>query len=172
MAEYTYVLYLTIDHEGQHDNEIIFLGSSAELHSLYYKAVSIQYKVKPEDVGILSVQRKIIAEWKELVKAELDICQEEELDSAFMKGDNYSYTLKHMTLHLEKVQSFDSQFSDKQTQPTKQVEKNINNIKKFVANEHNKICEIPNYARIIEDHKKNHLEYYKELQSMRATELD
>ena len=108
MADYTYVLYLTINHEGQYDNEIIFLGSSAELHSLYYKAVSIQYKVKPEDVSILSVHRKIIAEWKELVKAELDICEEAALDSAFMKGENYSYTLKHMTMHLEKVQSFDS----------------------------------------------------------------
>jgi len=105
MADYTYILYLTINHEGRRDNEIIFLGSSAELHSLYYKALSIQYT---EDVGILSVHRKIIAEWKELVKAELDICQEAELDTAFMKGNTYSYTLKHMTLHLEKVQSFDS----------------------------------------------------------------
>ena len=108
MAEYTYVLYLTIDH-SPYDDEIIFLGSSAE-PDLYYKAVSIQYKVKPEDVGILSVQRKIIAVWKELVKSELDICQEAELDSAFMKGENYSYTLKHMTLHLDKVQSFDSYY--------------------------------------------------------------
>ena len=88
MAEYTYVLYLTIDHEGQHDNEIIFLGSSVEPHNLYYKAITIQYKVKPEDVGILSVHRKIIAEWKELVKAELDICEEaaeESLDWYFEK---------------------------------------------------------------------------------------
>jgi len=108
MADYTYVLYLTINYQGRGDNEIIFLGSSIELHNLYYKAISIQYKVKPEDVSILSVHRKIIAEWKELVKAELDICQEAELDSAFMKGENYSYTLKHMTLRLEKVQSFDS----------------------------------------------------------------
>jgi len=108
MADYTYVLYLTINYEGRGDNEIIFLGSSAELHSLYYKALLIQFEVIPEDVRILSVHRKIIAEWKELVKAELDICQEAALDSAFMKGNTYSYTLKHMTLNLIKVQSFDS----------------------------------------------------------------
>ena len=108
MAEYTYVLYLHIDHTP-YDDEIIFLGSSVE-PNLYYKAVTIQYKVKPEDVGILSVQRKIIAVWKELVKAELDICEEAALDNAFMKCENYSYTLKHMTLCLEKVQSFDSHY--------------------------------------------------------------
>lgn len=27
----------------------------------------------------------------------------------------------------------------------------------------NKICEIPNYAVLIEDHRKNHVEYYKML---------
>ena len=41
-----------------------------------------------------------------------------------------------------------------------------------MLNPHNKICEIPNYARIVEDHKRNHLEYYKELQSMRCTKHD
>ena len=107
MANYTYVLFLTIDHQKRHDDEIIFLGSSAE-PDLYYKALMIQYKVKPEDVSIVSVQREIIAIWKELVKAELDICEEAALDTAFMKGENYSYTLKDMTLHLEKVQNFDS----------------------------------------------------------------
>ena len=106
MANYTYVLYLHIDHTP-YDDEIIFLGSSAE-PDLYYKAVTLQYEVKPEDISIVSENRKIVAVWKELVKAELDICEEAALDSAFMKGENYSYTLKHMTMHLEKVQSFDS----------------------------------------------------------------
>ena len=54
----------------------------------------------------------------------------------------------------------------------KQVEKNIILVNNIMLNPHNKICEIPNYAQIIEDHKRNHLEYYKELQSMRATEND
>jgi len=108
MADYTYVLYLTVNYQGRGDNEIIFLGSSVELHSLYYKALLRQFEVKPEDVGILSVHRKIIAEWKELVKTELNSLEEAALDTAFMKGNTYSYTLKHMTLHLEKVQSFDS----------------------------------------------------------------
>jgi hypothetical protein len=109
MAEYTYVLYLTIDHTP-FDDEIIFLGSSAE-HDLYYKAVSIQYEVKPEDVSIVSENMKIIAVWKELVKAELSAFEAAAvIDTAFMKGENYSYTLKHMTLHLEKVQSFDSYY--------------------------------------------------------------
>ena len=89
------------------DDEIIFLGSSAE-PNLYYKAVTIQYKVKPEDVSIVSENRKSVAMWKELVKAELPDAEEKKLDTAFMKGENYSYTLKHMTLRLEKVQSFDS----------------------------------------------------------------
>ena len=64
------------------------------------------------------------------------------------------------------------QFSDKQTQTTKQVEKNSARVNNIMLNSHEKICEIPNYARIIEDHKRNHLEYYKELQSMRCTEHD
>jgi len=60
------------------------------------------------------------------------------------------------------------QFIDKQTQTTKQIEKNV-----IIANKIEAMrCEIPNYAKIIEDHKRNHLEYYKELQSMRATEND
>jgi len=62
------------------------------------------------------------------------------------------------------------QVLDKQTQTTKQVEKNVYIVKNIIAN--NKICEIPNYAQIIRDHKRNHLEYYKELQSMRCTEHD
>ena len=111
MADYTYVLYLTINHEGQYDNEIIFLGSSVELHSLYYKAVTIQYEVKPEDVSIVSENRKIVAIWKELVKAELSAFEAAAvIDNAFMECENYSYTLKHMTLCLEKVQSFDSYY--------------------------------------------------------------
>lgn len=66
-----------------------------------------------------------------------------------------------------------NKFVDKQTQTTKQVEKNVNTSNKLVTMmNHNKICEIPNYAKIIEDHKRNHLEYYKELMSMRATEND
>jgi hypothetical protein len=107
MANYTYLLYFQIDHTP-YDDEIIFLGSSAELHSLYYKALLIQFDTSTEGVSIVSVHRQIIAVWKNLVKSELDICEEAALDSAFMKGNTYSYTLKHMTLHLEKVQSFDS----------------------------------------------------------------
>ena len=106
MANYTYVLYLHIDHTP-FDDEIIFLGSSAE-PDLYYKAVTLQYEVKPEDVSIVSENRKIIAEWKELVKAELNAFEAAALDTAFMKGNTYSYRLKHMTLCLEKVQSFDT----------------------------------------------------------------
>ena len=65
------------------------------------------------------------------------------------------------------------QFSDKQTQTTKQVEKNIILVKKIeLMTKDDKVCEIPNYARIIRDHKRNHLEYYLELQSMRCTEHD
>ena len=64
------------------------------------------------------------------------------------------------------------QVLDKQTQTTKQVEKNVALVNNIMLNPHNKICEIPNYAQIIRDHKRNHLEYYKELQSMRATEQD
>lgn len=66
-----------------------------------------------------------------------------------------------------------NQYVDKQTQTTKQLEKNIiivNQIETMMKYE--KICEIPNYARIVEDHKRNHLEYYKELQSMRCTKHD
>ena len=64
-------------------------------------------------------------------------------------------------------------YADKQTQTMKQVEKNIILVKKIESMmKDDKICEIPNYARIIRDHKRNHLEYYKELQSMRCTEHD
>ena len=63
-------------------------------------------------------------------------------------------------------------YSDKQSQTTKQVEKNIAIVNNIMLNPHEKICEIPNYARIVEDHKRNHLEYYKELQSMRCTKHD
>ena len=109
MAEYTYVLYLHIDHTP-YDDEIIFLGSSAE-PDLYYKAVTLQYEVKPEDVSIVSENRKIVAIWKELVKAELSAFEAAAvIDTAFMKGNTYSYTLKHMTLRLDKVQSFDSYY--------------------------------------------------------------
>ena len=52
------------------------------------------------------------------------------------------------------------QFSDKQTQTTKQVEKNSALVNNIMLNSHEKVCEIPNYARIIEDHKRNHLEYF------------
>ena len=66
------------------------------------------------------------------------------------------------------------QYADKQTQTMKQVEKNniilVNKIVSIMKDD--KICEIPNYAQIIRDHKRNHLEYYKELQSMRCTEHD
>ena len=49
-------------------------------------------------------------------------------------------------------------FVDKQTQTTKEIIKNVNNANKLVATmNHNKICEIPNYAKIIEDHKRKHL---------------
>lgn len=52
-------------------------------------------------------------------------------------------------------------FVDKQTQTTKEIIKNVNNANKLVTTmNYNKICEIPNYAKIIEDHKRNHLEYY------------
>jgi hypothetical protein len=61
---------------------------------------------------------------------------------------------------------------DKQTQTTKQVEKNSALVNNIMLNPHEKKCEIPNYAQIIRDHKRNHLEYYKELQSMRSTEHD
>jgi len=65
------------------------------------------------------------------------------------------------------------QNADKQTQTAKQVKKNVYIVKNIILNNHqDKLCEIPNYARIIEDHKRNHLEYYRELQSMRATEHD
>jgi hypothetical protein len=64
-------------------------------------------------------------------------------------------------------------YSDKQTQTTKQVEKNIIIATQIEAKmKDDKICEIPNYARIIRDHKRNHLEYYLELQSRRCTEHD
>ena len=63
-------------------------------------------------------------------------------------------------------------YADKQTQTAKQVEKNVALVNNIMLNPHNKICEIPNYAQIIRDHKRNHLEYYKELQSMRCTEHD
>ena len=109
MAEYTYVLYLHIDHTP-YDDEIIFLGSSAE-PDLYYKAVTLQYEVKPEDISIVSENRKIVAVWKELVKAELSAFEAAAvIDNAFMECENYSYTLKHMTLCLEKVQNFDSYY--------------------------------------------------------------
>ena len=64
-------------------------------------------------------------------------------------------------------------YADKQTQTMKQVEKNIiiaTQIEAMMKDD--KICEIPNYSKIIRDHKRNHLEYYKELQSMRCTEQD
>ena len=64
-------------------------------------------------------------------------------------------------------------YADKQTQTMKQVEKNVYIVKNIILNNHrDKVCEIPNYAQIIRDHKRNHLEYYKELQSMRCTEHD
>ena len=64
-------------------------------------------------------------------------------------------------------------YADKQTQTTKQVEKNIILVNKIeLMMKDDKICEIPNYAQIIRDHKRNHLEYYLELQSMRCTEHD
>ena len=64
-------------------------------------------------------------------------------------------------------------YADKQTQTTKQVEKNIILVNKIeLMMKDDIICEIPNYARIIRDHKRNHLEYYLELESRRCTEHD
>jgi len=64
-------------------------------------------------------------------------------------------------------------YADKQTQTTKQVEKNVYIVKNIILNNYqDKVCEIPNYAQIIEDHRRNHLEYYRVLQSMRCTEHD
>jgi len=46
---------------------------------------------------------------KSLIKgAELPDAEEKKLDNAFIKGDNYCFTIGEMTLHLDKVQSFDS----------------------------------------------------------------
>ena len=104
MAKYTYVLYLTIEH-APYDDEIIFLGSSVE-PDLYYKALMNQYEVNTEDLSIVSENRKMILVWKELVKAELPDVEEKKLDNAFMKGDDYCFTIGKMTLHLDKVQSF------------------------------------------------------------------
>lgn len=59
-------------------------------------------------------------------------------------------------------------FVNKQTQTNKEIIKNVVIVDRIIAMNYNKICEIPNYAKIIEDH----LEYYKELMSMRATEND
>ena len=107
MANYTYVLYLHVDHQGRHDDEIIFLGSSAE-PDLYYKAVTIQFDTSTEGVSIVSENRQIIAVWKELVKTELSAFEAAAvIDTPFMQGKNYCYSIKHMTLRLEKVQSFD-----------------------------------------------------------------
>jgi len=106
MANYTYLLYIHIDHTP-YDDEIIFLGSSIE-SDLYYKALMIQFDTSTEGVSIVSENRQIIAVWKNLVKTELSAAEEKALDNAFMKGNTYSYTLKHMTLRLKKVQSFNS----------------------------------------------------------------
>lgn len=108
MTNYTYVLYFYIEH-APYDDEIIFLGSSSE-PDLYFNALLNQYEVNPNNISIVSVKRRIINVWKNLVKAELSVSQEAIMNNAFMKGDNYSFQLKHMTLHLEKVQSFYSNY--------------------------------------------------------------
>jgi len=108
MNNYTYLLYLHIDHTP-HDDEIIFLGSSNE-PDLYYKALLTQFDTSTEGVSIVSENKYIIAVWKNLVKTELSSDEIVQLDDAFMKGNINSYTLKHMTLRLKKVQSFDSYY--------------------------------------------------------------
>ena len=100
MTEYTYVVYLTIEH-APYDDEIIFLGTGKDQFDLYY-FIFVGERQAPEN-------KKIISVWKNLVETELNVKQKMELKDALknMKEDKYSYTIEHMTLHLKKVQSFD-----------------------------------------------------------------
>jgi len=99
--EYTYILYFHIEHIPYND-EIIFLGSGSDLCDLYYWVFTVE-NIKPENKPILSV-------WKTLVETELSIDMQYELKQVlkfnFKNIDSYSYSIKHMTIHLEKIQTF------------------------------------------------------------------
>ena len=100
MTEYTYVVYLTIEH-APCDNEIIFLGTGKDQFDLYY-FIFVGEGQAPEN-------KKIISVWKNLVETELNVKQKMELKDALkhMEEKEYSYTIGKMTLYLKKVQSFD-----------------------------------------------------------------
>ena len=100
MTEYTYVMYLHIDHIP-YDDEIIILGSCKDQFDLY-EFVFVYDGQAPENKQIISV-------WKNLVETELNIKQKNELKDNLkhMEEKEYSYTIGKMTLYLKKVQIFD-----------------------------------------------------------------
>lgn len=98
--DYTYILYLHINHLPYND-EIIFLGSCEDRFDLYWSVFTMEY-IKPENKPILLV-------WKTLVEKELSNDKQQELNDClkFSEEDEYSFTIKHMTLNLQKIQKFD-----------------------------------------------------------------
>ena len=96
----TYMMYLHVNHRP-YDDEIIVLGMGKDQFDLYY-FVFVGEGQAPENKQIISV-------WKNLVETELNVKQKMELKDALknMEENEYSYTIKHMTLHLKKIQSFD-----------------------------------------------------------------
>ena len=98
---FTYVLYLNVESETTFDKESIFLGSCEDPIQLYKNGLYIDY-VEPKN-------KANVLEWIYLVEQELSSDEKYDLEYAFMHNpeDYFSYSIKHMELHIKKINKFD-----------------------------------------------------------------
>jgi len=99
MSDYTYILYLTISHINE-ENETLFLGESDDPFNLYFFAFKTD-NIEWSKIGIL-------LEWLNLVET-LSEDKKIELKDRFRhpKDEGDSFTIGRITLHINKIRSFD-----------------------------------------------------------------
>ena len=98
--KYTYMLYFTVKHL-QYDEETIHLGCCKDPIELYKKALDYNY--------IERENKTLVLTWANLVDTELSSDEKYDLEYAFMHNpeDYFSYSIKHMELHIKKINKFD-----------------------------------------------------------------
>jgi hypothetical protein len=92
---FTYILYLTQD-----INNIIFLGACSDPSKLYYNSLDIE--------TILQNKKPFLLKWLNLCETKLDQQEKKDMEYAFMYNpqNEFSYQIKDMTLHINKIKKF------------------------------------------------------------------
>jgi hypothetical protein len=102
MSDFTYILYLTISHNpyANDDIETLFLGESDDPFNLYYFA----FKTDDIEWG----KKGILLEWLNKVET-LSSEVKEQLKDRFRhpKDEGDSFSIGRITLHINKIRSFD-----------------------------------------------------------------